>query len=111
VSCVLCLVSCVSYLVSHISRLVSCVLCLVSCVLCLVSCLSCGDLSKPIDAETRRIIDSISTSTIQQARLEVDSVFKNAVITKMPQAIDSIRQIRLKEIEEQLKSIPVDGGQ
>jgi hypothetical protein len=76
-------------------------------ILCLIFLLpACGDLSKPIDAETRRVIDSVSTSVIQRTRIEIDSAYKNALITKMPQVMDSIRQVRLREIENQLKNIP-----
>ena len=71
---------------------------------------SCGDLAKPIDAETRRIIDSVATSAIQKARLEIDSLYKDHLTTRMPQVTDSIRQIRLREIEAQLKAIPGEGG-
>jgi hypothetical protein len=68
---------------------------------------ACSDLSKkPLDAASRRAVDSLATLGIQQTRLQIDSIYKDARVSRMPQVLDSIRQQRLREIEEQLRSIP-----
>jgi hypothetical protein len=69
--------------------------------------IACGDISKPIEASTRRKIDSIATAEIQKIRLKTDSFYQEARKTTMSQVIDSIKQVRLREIDEQLKSIPI----
>jgi hypothetical protein len=68
---------------------------------------ACDATNKPLDAETRQVIDSISTAQIRQARLELDSVCLSQRTTVLPYLIDSIKQKRLKEIEEKLKTVPL----
>ncbi len=72
-------------------------------VLCL---LACGSPSAPLNAEARQRIDSISTAQIARAQVKYDSLCKAALTTQLPRLVDSIKQKRLKEIEEQLKTIP-----
>jgi len=67
---------------------------------------SCGSPNTPLDAETRRVIDSISTYQINLARTELDTLCQRQRMTEMPRLVDSIRQIRLREIEEKLKTVP-----
>ncbi|MFN0175120.1 MAG: hypothetical protein ACKVU0_10765 [Saprospiraceae bacterium] len=68
--------------------------------------LACGSPSAPLDAETRMRIDSISNAQIARAQTEHDSLCKAAQITQLPHFVDSIKKIRLREIEEQLKTVP-----
>ncbi|MFN0035602.1 MAG: hypothetical protein ACKVUS_11080 [Saprospiraceae bacterium] len=72
-------------------------------VLCL---LACGSPNTPLDADTRLRIDSIANAQIARAQVEHDSLCKAAHITQLPHLVDSIKQIRLREIEEQLKTVP-----
>ncbi len=71
--------------------------------LCLVAC---GAQETPLDADTRTRIDSISNAQIAQAQVEHDSLCRAAKITQLPLLVDSIKKIRLREIEEQLKTVP-----
>lgn len=68
--------------------------------------LSCGLQNAPIDADTRLRIDSTSNAQIAQAQLYYDSLCKSAQLTLLPHLVDSIKQVRLREIEAQLKTIP-----
>lgn len=68
--------------------------------------LACGGQGTPIDADTRMRIDSISNAQIAKAQIEQDSLCRTAKITQLPLLVDSIKKIRLREIEEQLKTIP-----
>jgi hypothetical protein len=68
--------------------------------------LACGSQGTPIDADTRTRIDSIANAQIAKAQLEHDSLCKAARITQLPLLVDSIKKVRLHEIEEQLKTIP-----
>lgn len=68
---------------------------------------ACADLSKkPIDADTRRLIDSVSVAEIQRVRTETDSLYKSLRVTRLPLVIDSIKKRRVLEIEEQLRQLP-----
>lgn len=67
---------------------------------------SCGSAETPLDANTRQTIDSLSTSEIRLLRVELDSQCQLARTTQIPHLIDSIKQRRLYEIQEQLKTIP-----
>ena len=71
--------------------------------LCLMAC---GSPNTPLDASTRIRIDSIVNVQISRAQLEQDSLCKLAQVTQLPHLVDSIKQIRLREIEEQLKTLP-----
>ncbi|MBK8427148.1 MAG: hypothetical protein IPL27_14750 [Lewinellaceae bacterium] len=68
--------------------------------------LSCGSAETPLDANTRQAIDSLATAEIRVQRVELDSQCQMARVTVLPQLVDSIKQIRLREIEEQLRTIP-----
>lgn len=66
---------------------------------------SCGG-EAPIDAETRMEIDSTVAAQSNYARKELDSLCVVYEKTLLPQMIDSIKKVRLKEIERQLKTVP-----
>ncbi len=68
--------------------------------------LACGSPNAPLDAETRTRIDSIANAQIAKAQMEHDSLCKAAKITQLPHLVDSIKKIRLREIEEQLRTVP-----
>ena len=78
-------------------------ICLLPTALCL---LACGSPNAPLDAETRTRIDSIANAQIAKAQMEHDSLCKAAQITQLPHLVDSIKKIRLREIEEQLRTVP-----
>ena len=67
---------------------------------------ACGSPNTPLDADTRRVIDSISTYQINLARTELDTLCQRQRVAEMPRLVDSIKQIRLREIEEKLKTVP-----
>lgn len=68
--------------------------------------LSCGSAETPLDANTRQEIDSLATAEIRLLRVELDSQCQMARVTVVPQMVDSIRQVRMREIDAQLKTIP-----
>ncbi|MDX1911140.1 MAG: hypothetical protein SFV22_06635 [Saprospiraceae bacterium] len=67
---------------------------------------SCGSPNTPLDADTRLRIDSISNAEIGRANLLHDSLCQLARTTVLPQLVDSIKKVREREIQEQLKTIP-----
>jgi len=67
---------------------------------------ACDSANTPLDAETRFRIDSLVNVQIAQAQKEHDSLCKAANMTQLPLLIDSIKKIRVREIEEQLKTVP-----
>ncbi|MCE7922336.1 MAG: hypothetical protein DYG98_04715 [Haliscomenobacteraceae bacterium CHB4] len=67
---------------------------------------ACGSQNKPLDADTRQAIDSISQVQINIARQELDTLCQQRRLTELPRMIDSIKQHRLREIQEQLKTVP-----
>jgi hypothetical protein len=67
---------------------------------------ACGGSSAPLDADTRMTIDSTANAQINKARIELDSLCKVAERTQMAHLVDSIKKVRLMEIEKQLKSVP-----
>jgi hypothetical protein len=71
--------------------------------LCLAAC---GSQNTPLDADTRIRIDSIANAEIANAQVKYDSLCKVAQVTQLPHLVDSIKKIRLREIEEQLKTVP-----
>lgn len=82
---------------------------LVFCLLSFAFCFllqACGGSGAPLDAGTRQAIDSIAAVEIRQARLEIDSLCKIERTTTLPRLVDSIKQKRLREIREQLKTVP-----
>ena len=72
----------------------------------LLCILACGNPNAPLDADTRQAIDSISSAHIRQARESLDSTCKTRRATELPRLVDSIKQQRLQEIREQLKTVP-----
>lgn len=77
--------------------------CLVFVIYC--SLASCFSSSKPMDPSTRQAIDSISNAEIARIQTEMDSLCKLHRITDMPRLIDSVKQQRLKQIQEQLRNV------
>ena len=67
---------------------------------------ACGGPDAPLDADTRQRIDSIAAAQIRQTQLSLDSFCQAERSARLPVLMDSIRQVRLREIEEKLKSIP-----
>lgn len=74
--------------------------------LVLLTFCACGNPNVPLDASERRRVDSLSAAGIGVARRELDSVCKIEKVSLMPALVDSIKKVRLKRIEEQLKQIP-----
>ena len=68
--------------------------------------LACGSQNTPLDADTRMRIDSIANAQIAKAQVVQDSLCNAAKITQLPHLVDSIKNIRLREIEAQLKTVP-----
>ncbi len=67
---------------------------------------ACGGSNVPLDADTRAAIDSTATAQIAKARVELDSLCATSERMQMAHLVDSIKKVRLQEIEEQLKQIP-----
>ena len=77
--------------------------------LCCTGCallFACDGPNTPLDAVTRQTIDSIATAEIRLARVELDSLCQLQQTTVLPLLVDSIKQKRLQEIQQQLKTIP-----
>ncbi len=68
--------------------------------------LACGSPNTPLDADTRETIDSISAERVRLAGLALDTLCQQRRTTELPRLVDSIRQVRLREIQEQLKTVP-----
>ncbi len=81
------------------------ILCFLSIAICFLQT-ACGGTDAPLDAGTRQIIDSIAAAEIRQARLEIDSLCQLERTTTLPRLVDSIKQKRIREIQEQLKTVP-----
>ncbi|MBL7776222.1 MAG: hypothetical protein JNK89_09480 [Saprospiraceae bacterium] len=73
---------------------------------CLLSLLACEGVNTPLDATTRQRIDSTSAAQIDLARTELTELCSLQRTTLLPVLIDSIRQKRLSEIQQQLKTVP-----
>jgi hypothetical protein len=67
---------------------------------------ACGGSNAPLDADTRLTIDSTANAQINRARIELDSLCGVAERTQMAHLVDSIKKVRIMEIEKQLKSVP-----
>jgi hypothetical protein len=67
---------------------------------------ACGSTETPLDADSRMAIDTLSTQEIRLLRTQLDSQCLQARQTELPRLVDSIKQRRLREIQEQLKSVP-----
>ena len=74
--------------------------------ICIFFLTACGSQSTPLDANTRRAIDSTTTAQIVVARKELDSLCEQRRLTEMPHLVDSIKEKRLEEIQKQLKAVP-----
>ncbi len=73
---------------------------------CCTLLFACDGPNTPIDAVTRQTIDSIATVEIRLARVQLDSLCQLQQTTVLPLLVDSIKQKRLQEIQQQLKTIP-----
>lgn len=67
---------------------------------------SCGSTDTPLDADTKQLIDSISAIRIRETRIEMDTLCHRRRLAELPRLIDSIKQVRRREIEEALKTVP-----
>ena len=67
---------------------------------------SCENANPPLDAEPRQSIDSTATAEINKKRVELDSICKINEKNQLPLLVDSIKKVRLREIKEQLKTVP-----
>lgn len=67
---------------------------------------ACGSPNAPLDADTRHYIDSTVTKTNRAIQTEIDSQCNLAMTRDLPRLVDSIKKVRQREIEEQLKRIP-----
>jgi hypothetical protein len=67
---------------------------------------SCDNGDRPLDADVKQRIDSLSNVRIREAKAELDTLCRNQHITLLPELIDSIKKERKIEIEEALRSIP-----
>jgi hypothetical protein len=72
----------------------------------LLGLLSCDATSAPLDADSRLRIDTTVVAINRKTQLEIDNTCKLAHNTELPRLIDSIKQVRKREIEAQLRSIP-----
>lgn len=80
-----------------------------SCLISLACCLlpaACGSPNTPLDAETRQTIDSIAVVRINLLRSEMDTLCNQRRKAELPHLIDSIKQHRMREIQDQLKTVP-----
>ncbi|MEY3243001.1 MAG: hypothetical protein RIR11_4440 [Bacteroidota bacterium] len=67
---------------------------------------SCGDNNVPLDADARRTVDSLASAEIGVERRTIDSLCKEQHTHVLPLLIDSIKKVRLEQIQKQLNSIP-----
>lgn len=67
---------------------------------------SCTGPDAPLDADTRQRIDSTVISQERLSRIEIDSMCAQRERTDLPRLVDSFKQLRLREIQEQLKTVP-----
>lgn len=67
---------------------------------------ACNDPRAPLDANTRQRIDSVSTTQMRLTKQRIDSLCLLREKTELPRLVDSFRQIRMQEIEAQLKTVP-----
>lgn len=67
---------------------------------------SCGSPDTPLDADTKQAIDSITAIRTREVRAEMDTLCNRRRLTDLPRMVDSIKQVRRREIEEALKTVP-----
>ncbi|MGI9159969.1 MAG: hypothetical protein ACR2K1_09480 [Saprospiraceae bacterium] len=61
---------------------------------------------KPLDAKTRRLVDSLAAAGIRQMRLETDSLCLEERTHRLPQITDSLKQRQRREIEAKMRATP-----
>lgn len=61
---------------------------------------------KPLDAKTRRLVDSLAAAGIRQQRFETDSLCLQERTRRLPQITDSLKQVRRREIEAKMRTTP-----
>lgn len=67
---------------------------------------SCTQSERPLDADERKFIDSVSNAQIRALRIKIDSQYQAAQKTELPRLVDSMLQQRRREIKESLDKIP-----
>ncbi len=67
--------------------------------------MACDNANVPLDADARRMVDSLSAAQIGLERRTIDSLCKTYNQTLLPQMVDSIKQVRLRQIEEQIRRV------
>ena len=67
---------------------------------------SCTQTERPLDADERQFIDSVSNAQIRAFREKIDSQYQAAQKTELPHLVDSILKQRRREIKESLDKIP-----
>jgi hypothetical protein len=67
---------------------------------------ACGDANVPLDADERKVVDSLAADGISFHRRKLDSLYRELRKNDLNRLVDSIKQQRLKEIAEQLKNVP-----
>ncbi len=70
--------------------------------------MACDNTNVPLDAEARRMVDSLSAARIGIERRTIDSLCRSYNRTLLPQMVDSIKQVRLRQIEEQIKRVKLE---
>ncbi|MBU6341169.1 MAG: hypothetical protein KGS48_06705 [Bacteroidetes bacterium] len=67
---------------------------------------ACAGSEPPLDADARLRIDTTVLAINRKVQAEIDSNCKRALQTELPRLVDSIMQLRRREIDAQLRSIP-----
>ena len=67
---------------------------------------ACGSPNTPLDADTRYRIDSTATEQIRQLNYELDTLCVYLRYHDMDRLVDSFKQVRKRQIEEQLRNVP-----
>jgi hypothetical protein len=73
---------------------------------CWMVLLSCDNAATPLDADTRYAIDSLSGAQMVLDRKRLDSLCLENRKIELPRLVDSMKQVRLREIEEKLRHLP-----
>ena len=64
---------------------------------------ACVNKKAPIDADTRKLIDSLSTAQINVLKLQSDSLCEIAMEEQLPRLVHSLKTFRLQQIEQKLR--------
>ncbi len=67
---------------------------------------ACDPADMPLDAHSRRRVDSLTNVGTLRVQKEMDSLCLVQKTTVLPLLIDSIKRQRMKEIQENLRTIP-----